>query len=120
MAFTYRVCVLLYMHAGVYLQVKTRKLASSVVLARFIIVVLKHNKNNQGGRCLFFLHFYIIVYHQRKSGYDLKLVQSLEAGAAAEAKAESCSLACSPWLAQHGLLDLLPNRTQDHQLSHPQ
>ena len=56
--------------------------------------------SNLRGKGLFGLYFLITVYHQKKSGQELKEGRTLEAGADAEATEECCLLACFPWLAQ--------------------
>ena len=67
-------------------------------------------KATWGGKDVFCLHFHITVYHQRKSGQELKQGRNLEPGADAAIMEGCCSLACSSWL-----VNLLSYRTQDHQ-----
>ena len=50
-----------------------------------IAVMKHHNQRNLGEKSLFGLHFYITVYHQRKSGQERKQGKNLEARADAEA-----------------------------------
>jgi len=61
-------------------------------------------------RFSFSLHFHIAVYHQRKSGQELKQGRTLEAGVGTEAM-EGAAYCLDP----HGLLCLVFDRTWDHQ-----
>ena len=75
-----------------------------VVLDRVSIAAMKlhDQKASSRGKGLFSL--YIGVYHQRKSGQELKWSKILEAGTDAEAMEGFCLLACSPRLAQPAFL----------------
>lgn len=64
-------------------------------------------KSTFGREGLFGLHFLTVLHHWRKSGQKLKQGRILRAWADGEALA-------SYWLPPHGLLSLLPFRTQDH------
>jgi hypothetical protein len=71
---------------------------------------IKHHNQEAswGGKGLFSLYFHTVVYHQRKSGLELKQVRKQE-------------LMQRPWrdvpywLASPGLLSLLCYKTQDYQ-----
>ena len=76
------------------------------VLVGVLITVMKHHNQKAiyGGKDLFVLYFQVTIYHQRKSGQELKQDWNLEAGAYAEAMEGHCLLACSSWLAQPAFL----------------
>jgi hypothetical protein len=61
-----------------------------------------------GGKGLFGLHFHAAVYHQRKSGLELKQVRKQE-------RMQRPWRDVTHWLASPGLLSLLSYRTQDSQ-----
>jgi hypothetical protein len=86
------------------------------VLVRVSIPAQNHDQEaSWGGKGLFSLNFHIAVYHQRKSGLELKQVRKQE-------------LMQSPWrdvlywLASPGLLSLLSygTKTTSPEMAHPQ
>jgi hypothetical protein len=80
----------------------------------FIAAVKCHDQKASWGRkgsCG--LCFHTTVYHQKKSGQELKQGRNLETGADAEAMEECCFLACSSWLTQSAFLEIIGHQTRD-------